>query len=138
MSAMSIKIESPPTEATLGAIERGLTAYNNQFAPPRGDEFTLSLNDEDDEVRGGILAFAWAGMLFIKWFWVDDALRGKGHGRTLLAAAEEAGRKSGCTAAYLDTFEFQARPFYEKCGYQLFGTLDYPAGFKRYFLQKAL
>ena len=135
---MLIKIESPPTEATLGAIERGLTAYNDQFSPPRGDEFTLSLNDDDDAVRGGILAFAWAGMLFIKWFWVDDALRGKGHGRALLAAAEEAGRKSGCAAAYLDTFEFQARPFYEKCGYQLFGTLDYPAGFKRYFLQKAL
>jgi GNAT superfamily N-acetyltransferase len=55
-----------------------------------------------------------------------------------MAAAEEEGRRRGCTAVWLDTFEFQARPFYEKLGYSNFGTLDYPAGFKRFFLQKAL
>jgi hypothetical protein len=55
-----------------------------------------------------------------------------------MAAAETEGRRRGCSAVWLDTFEFQARPFYEKLGYRLFGTLDFPAGFKRFFLQKAL
>ena len=77
-------------------------------------------------------------MLFIKWLWIDEAYRRNGNGRKLMAAAEEEGRRRGCTAVWLDTFEFQARPFYEKLGYSSFGTLDYPAGFKRFFLQKTL
>jgi hypothetical protein len=40
---------------------------------------------------------------------------------------------------YLDTFHFQARPFYERLGYQLFGTLpDSPPGGMRYYLYKRL
>jgi hypothetical protein len=39
----------------------------------------------------------------------------------------------------LDTFDFQARGFYERNGYELFGTLDdCPPGHKRYYLKKAL
>jgi hypothetical protein len=30
----------------------------------------------------------------------------------------------GCTDALLDTFSFQARPFYEKLGYRVFGMLE--------------
>ena len=138
MSTLFISIETPPSKAALDAIDQGLDAYNAQFSPATYEEFAVALKTEDGAVRGGITAMAWAGMLFIKWFWIDEALRGKGHGRALLAAAEDAGRTRGCTAVFLDTFEFQARPFYEKCGYQVFGTLDYPAGFKRFYLQKAL
>ncbi|MDB5536981.1 MAG: Acetyltransferase family protein, partial [Devosia sp.] len=40
---------------------------------------------------------------------------------------------------WLDTFSFQARPFYEKLGYSVFGTIpDYPPGGARYFLSKTL
>lgn len=138
MSNFSIGIEAPPTKATLDAIGQGLDGYNKQFASTAYDEFALTLKGDDDAVRGGIYANAWAGMLFIRWFWIDEALRGKGHGRRLLDASEDEGRRRACTAVYLDTFEFQARPFYEKHGYKVFGTLDYPEGFKRYFLQKAL
>ena len=45
----------------------------------------------------------------------------------------------GCTGATLTTFEHQARPFYEKLGYVLFGTLEgYPAGTRQYHLSKRL
>jgi len=45
----------------------------------------------------------------------------------------------GCRGAWLDTFAFQARPFYEQLGYTCFGELnDYPTGFARYFMNKAL
>jgi GNAT superfamily N-acetyltransferase len=138
VSNLSINVEAPPSKATLDAIGQGLDTYNKQFATTAYEEFALAFKDGDDTVRGGIYANAWAGMLFIKWFWIDEALRGQGHGRKLLGVAEDEGRRRGCTAVYLDTFEFQARPFYEKHGYQLFGSLDYPAGFKRFFLQKAL
>jgi hypothetical protein len=45
----------------------------------------------------------------------------------------------GCTDAFLDTFGFQARPFYEKLGYRVFGTLEnHPAGYRHYFMTKQL
>ena len=138
MSDPTIVVESPPSKATLEAIENGLDAYNAQFSPTAYEEFAVVLKADDGAARGGIYAMAWAGMLFIKWFWIDESLRRQGRGRALIAAAEDEGRKRGCTAVYLDTFEFQARPFYEKLGYELFGALDYPAGFKRFFLQKGL
>jgi hypothetical protein len=46
---------------------------------------------------------------------------------------------AGCHHAWLDTFSFQARPFYEKQGYRVFGVLpDYPTGQTRYFLTREL
>jgi hypothetical protein len=45
----------------------------------------------------------------------------------------------GCTDAFLDTFSFQARPFYEKLGYRVFGMLEnHPAGHQHYFMTKQL
>lgn len=138
MSELLISIEAPPAKATLDAIDNGLDIYNAQFSPATFEEFAVPLKTAGGEVKGGIYAMAWAGSLFIKWFWIDEAYRRSGHGRRLMAAAEAEGRRRGCTAVWLDTFEFQARPFYEKLGYEVFGTLDYPAGFKRFFMQKAL
>lgn len=138
MSGVEIVIESPPSKATLDAIDHGLDVYNAQFSPDSYEEFAVALKLPDGAVKGGVYAIVWAGMLFIKWLWIDEAHRRGGQGRALMAAAEAEGRRRGCSAVYLDTFEFQARPFYEKLGYELFGTLDYPAGFKRYFLKRAL
>jgi len=70
---------------------------------------------------------------------VEDAARGQGLGRRLIGLAEDEARRRGCRHAYLDTTSFQARPFYEKLGYRLWGQLeDFPQGHTRYFLQKAL
>ena len=136
--AVEIVIEEKPSKETLAVLDNGLDVYNAQFSPEHFEEFVAALKAPSGEVKGGIYAIVWAEMLFIKWFWIHEACRRQGRGREVMAAAEAEGRRRGCTAVWLDTFEFQARPFYEKLGYELFGTLDYPAGFKRYFLKKAL
>jgi hypothetical protein len=47
------------------------------------------------------------------------------------------GRARGCVGAWLDTFSFQARGFYERLGYSLAGTIpDHPLGEARYFMIK--
>jgi hypothetical protein len=52
---------------------------------------------------------------------------------------ERRAAERGCPHAWVDTFSFQARPFYERLGYRVFGVLpDYPTGHERYFLCKAL
>jgi hypothetical protein len=53
--------------------------------------------------------------------------------------AEQEAVARGCHSAWLDTFEFQARGFYERIGYVCFGNLaDYPVGFSRFFMRKSL
>jgi hypothetical protein len=51
-------------------------------------------------------------------------VRGRGFGKELRKRAETYAVERGCTDAFLDTFSFQARPFYKKLAYRVFGTLE--------------
>ena len=45
----------------------------------------------------------------------------------------------GAYLSHLDTFDFQAKDFYLKHGYEIFGTLENcPPNHNRYYLKKAL
>lgn len=91
------------------------------------------------ETLGGVLGSIWGGWLHIAYLWVDDSVRGKHWGTRLMDHAEAYGRERGCHSVTLDTHSFQARPFYEARGYEVFGTLDdYPEGHKKFFLRKKL
>jgi ribosomal protein S18 acetylase RimI-like enzyme len=71
--------------------------------------------------------------------WVARALRGKGHGQRLLAAAERRAIERGCRHVFLDTFNFQAPDFYVKQGYEIYARADdWPVGHSHFFLRKAL
>ena len=47
--------------------------------------------------------------------------------------------EKGCHLIHLDTFDFQAKDFYIKHGYEVFGVLDEcPKKHKRYYLKKLI
>jgi GNAT superfamily N-acetyltransferase len=97
------------------------------------------LRAESGEVLGGLLGDIWAGWLHIRTLVVAAPARGQGFGRELMKRAEAYALGRGCTDALLDTFSFQARPFYEKLGYRVFGLLEnHPAGHRHYFMTKRL
>ncbi len=98
------------------------------------------LRDEHGLPHGGLLGWTLWSWLHIDTLWISDSLRGRGLGQKLLFTAEKAARIRGCTLAEVDTFNFQARAFYEKCGYSVFGTLPGigRGRFERYYLQKEL
>jgi len=113
----------------------------NSAAMGRSDYYPCSifLKGEKGEILGGLLAHLWSDWLFIAILWVDEQLRGQGHASRMIRAAEDYARERGCHSAYLDTHTFQARPLYEKLGYELFATLDdFPKGHKKFFLKKRL
>jgi ribosomal protein S18 acetylase RimI-like enzyme len=97
------------------------------------------LKSERGETMGGLLGGIWGGWLHITYLWIDEAARGRRWATKLMDMAEAYGRERGCHSVTLDTHSFQARPFYEKRGYEIFGTLDdYPEGHKKFFLRKKL
>ena len=60
-----------------------------------------------------------------------------GYGSILLKEVEKIAKEKGCYLIHLDTFDFQAKDFYVKHGYEVFGVLDNcPPGHKRYFMKK--
>jgi GNAT superfamily N-acetyltransferase len=95
------------------------------------------LRGEGDAIMGGLLGQIWGRWLHINILWVAQAARGRGHASELLRGAEAYARTHDCKGAYLETFTFQARPFYEKHGYAVFAEMDdYPPGHKQFFLKK--
>ena len=97
------------------------------------------LKSPRDEIMGGLLGNIWGGWLHITYLWIDEAERGNRWATRLMDQAEAYARERGCHSVTLDTHSFQARPFYEKRGYEIFGMLDdFPKGHKKFFLQKRL
>lgn len=134
-----LSVEDRPSPAERGRIERELGRYNSgYFDRPNWQRLAVFLRDERDEVGAGLTAHTYAGWMFVENFWVREDLRRRGLGRKMMAQAEQRARERGCHSAWLDTWSFQAPDFYRKLGYSVFGTLDYPPDFKRFFLQKRL
>lgn len=100
---------------------------------------TVVARDPSGAVVGGLLGQTNLGWLFVAALWVATARRGCGLGGALLDAAEVEAHRRGCVGVYLDTYSFQARPFYERRGYRVFGALaDCPPGATKYYLSKRL
>jgi GNAT superfamily N-acetyltransferase len=135
-----IETNREPEAKDLEAVQTGLRTYNRSQVPLVGySEFAVFARDPDGRIVGGVVAETGHGWLHISTAWVDEQERGMGLGSQLLAAAEQEGRRQGCHSVYLDTFSFQARPFYERLGYEVFGVLEnFPDGHQRYFLRKVL
>ena len=128
---------SPEDAAT---VLRGLREFNEVRLGPANEQVVrFVLRDGEGRVAGGVVGHTKWQWMYIGTLWVADSARGQGWGTKLMEAAEELARARGCTNVSLDTFEYQARPFYEKRGYKLFGTLEgYPPGYRQFYLTKEL
>jgi ribosomal protein S18 acetylase RimI-like enzyme len=90
------------------------------------------------ELAGGLVGHTWTTWLHVTYLWVDAPHRGAGLGTRLLARAERIAREErGCTAARLETWDFQAPDFYRRLGYEVVCVIpDYPPGVTEYTLAK--
>lgn len=129
-----------PAPAEREAILGLLRGYNRAHAAPAAEAtLTVVLRDEEGRTVGGLIGVSAYDWLIVELVFVPEEMRAQGVGTALLARAEEAARARGCKGMWLDTFSFQARGFYEKLGFELFGAVeDHPIGAARYFLKKTL
>jgi len=135
-------------EITLSEIENdpaakialdGLSALNAPFIGQHGYKplsFVVRRKPEDTPV-GGAFGWCFGAWYYLHFLFLPEDMRGAGLGSDLLTRLEAEARNRGCIGAWVDTFSLQARPFYEKHGYALFGSSeDQPPGHARHFLFK--
>ena len=127
-----------------GFIKDKLVEYNLSMVPATQSELFESVSkkivDEEGNIIAGCLAImhCW-NVVAIDILWVDEQYRGQRLGSILLGEIEREAMEKGCHLVHLDTYDFQAKGFYEKNGYSVFGTLeDCPKGHIRYYLKKSL
>jgi GNAT superfamily N-acetyltransferase len=134
-----VRAEDP--DAVHQPIATLLTRFNRRtVGEERRDPFALTIaTPSSEEIVGGLWAFSMWGSFYVNIVVVPESARGQGLGSDLMRQAEHEARARGCRHMWLDTFDFQARAFYERLGFEVFGRLDGLAPYyPRYFMQKTL
>jgi GNAT superfamily N-acetyltransferase len=135
---LAISLEEGAEPESARVVANIIYDYNRSVARSDYRPLTLLLKDTEGRVVGGLLGKTEWGWLHVGTLAIQEEYRGRGYGTKLLARAEREALARGCHDAYLDTFSFQARPFYEKLGYEVFGVLENFAEHTRFFLRKRL
>ena len=139
----SITIEKA-TKEECNIVSEILIKYNNLKVPFTQENPFTSMNfvikNSLGKIIGGVLGtlYLW-NILEIHVISIEEEYRGEGYGVLILNTIESKAKSLGCTLIHLDTFDFQAKDFYEKYGYKVFGVLeDCPEDHKRYYMRKKL
>ena len=141
---MNIEIERNPSKAEADLLRRGIKAFNEETVrdlEPYEEEkrFHVMARDGEGSLQGGIRATCYWNTLHIELLWISETARGSGIGRKLIQKAEAFARDNGCENALVETTSWQARPFYEKNGYNHMATLsNRPKGHSSHYLKKVL
>jgi GNAT superfamily N-acetyltransferase len=132
------------TREEAGFVDDGIVQYNLSKVPFTQDPPFIQINrvikDPDGKILAGInsVLYCWK-CLYIDILWVSEDFRKEGLGTALLKEVEKSAKEHGCNLVHLDTFDFQAKDFYVKNGFQVFAQLDNcPPGHIRYFMKKDL
>ena len=135
---MNIEINDYIDELVKNVVFSGLRSYNDKFATRNQMDFSI-VAKQDGKIVGVAIGESKYDWLILQYLWIEELFRGQGLGNTIIKNLETLARKRNLVGIHLDTFEFQARGFYEKSGFVLFGEIaDHPSGYKRYFMKKNL
>lgn len=122
---------------------KNLIIYNNSQVPftqdPPFEQLNFVIKDKDKVIGGIITQIACWEMIEVEALWIDENYRGKGLATKLLKLVEDKAIEKNCKLAQLDTFDFQAKDFYEKLGYSIFGIIEnIPKGHNHYYMKKEI
>lgn len=138
MTELILELDEQPKPDDFRAILDGVRAFNRvqtSNEPPR--QVAYFLRDENGQIVGGVQGSLWGRSMHIDALWVDDTQRGQGLGTKLMKAIEAYAVSHGHPLVYLETTSFQALPFYQGLGYQVFAELpEISPGEKLFFLMK--
>jgi GNAT superfamily N-acetyltransferase len=125
MAANDIFIDETDNSLINSVIKKGIIDYNAPFFGSNPSQpFTIYIKNLQSEVIAGLTGFYKGKYARVDLFWVHNEFRYQGLGKKLILKLEEFSKIKGCCYIQLDTFDFQARPFYEKLGFECLGTIS--------------
>src|SRR5581483_6922270 len=117
MQGLTFTIHENAPREDASFLEQGLREHGIAAVGSRGFQpVAIFAVDDTGERIGGIYGFINWTWLFVSLLWVAEDVRRKGVGAELLRRLEAAAIERGCLQAHVDTFSYQARPFYERYG----------------------
>ena len=134
----------PCSQEEADLINEKADEFDNAQMPPKPDvrakDLVFKIMDSEGAIIGGcLLEIDEWNVADLDILWVDERYRRQGLGSMLIRKAEQTAVENGCVLMLLGTFDFQARPLYEKHGYRVYGVLeDFPEGHCNYSLMKRL
>lgn len=141
---MSNYIITESNEEESELIVDKIVEYNLSKVPIIQESSFIWINRVIVDTYGDIIVginskmYCW-NCLYIDVLWVKEEYRKEGLGSKILNEIEKVAKDKGCYLIHLDTFDFQAKDFYIKHGYDIFGILDEcPQRHKRYFMKKII
>jgi GNAT superfamily N-acetyltransferase len=139
-NSATFAIEDEPSRDDIAALEHAIYTFNmERTGHTDGRYLAIFLKDETGKLTAGISGHTWGGVCEIQLLWISEAMRHKGLGSRLIAAAEDEARRRGCDKLVLSTYSFQAPAFYAARGYVQHGHIaGYPQRHESFLLVKDL
>lgn len=92
---------------------------------------------DNEKLIGGAIGFIEYNWYFLDLLYIDEEYRGRDIATELLEKIEKFSKNENLTGVRMETWNFQAKGFYEKNGYTVFAKIeDCPPGTIDYFLKK--
>lgn len=135
-----ISYEPNPKSEDIQLLNDGISAEATQRKnmKPLGF-FAFFIREENGKIVGGCNTCNLYGCLYIDQLWLDESLRGKGHGKQLMQKAENLAKENGCHFMTVNTFDWEALDFYKKLGFYVeFERKGFDKNSIFYFLRKDL
>ena len=94
---------------------------------------------DDGKIVGGAIGYVLYDWYYLDLLWIEDSYQHKSIGTSLIKRIEEYAKKEDLTGIRMETWNFQAKGFYEKMGYTMYAYIeDCPPGTIDYFFMKKL
>ena len=120
-----IEINDHPSSQEAQTIIDGLVHYNTVMAgDSQNTPLSVIVRNENGEIIGGLLGRTYWSWLHINTIWVKEHFRQKGIGKKLIESAEKEAVDRNCRCSFLDKYDFQAKLFYQKLGYEAISVID--------------
>ena len=140
MTAPKLELTEDPKAEDSRTILEGVYAFNRLKTGNEGTrQVAYFLRDDTGKIVGGVRASLWGRAAHIDALWVQEDYRGQSLGSRLMKEIEEYAAAHQHPLVYLETTSFQALPFYQGLGYEVFGELpEISKGETLFFLKKEM
>ena len=136
MSIVEYFIENNPDASDDKVIRDGIVDFNGHIIDEKASHFSVFAKD-DTQIIGGALIWEHSDALYIDVLWCNEQYRKQGIGTKIITMIDDAAKNKGLPKIFVDTYEFQARAFYEKHGFYCIGTITkYLKDYDRIFMRK--